>query len=136
MQSYFGGGGGIGSGRRRTRMPLNFRTEDEIYSALTVTKSTKIATKPCECGTTVLHVHNESTQLLCMQPQAVVHCCCDVTCACTYKELAWHLFIFPAKNSNISNTLVSKMFGNQCFMFIPHASMLSFYPCIILVVSK
>jgi len=77
-------------------MPLNFRTEDEIYSALTVTKSTKITTKSCECGTTVLHVHNESTQLLCMQLQAVVFCCCDVTCACRYTELAWHLFIFPA----------------------------------------
>lgn len=75
-------------------MPLNFRTEDEICNAPTVTKSMKI-TKPCECGTTVLHMH-ESTQLLRMQPQYVVCCCCDVTCACRYSELALHLFIFPA----------------------------------------
>jgi hypothetical protein len=61
-----GGGGSDGSGGDgcRTCMPLNFRTEDEIYSALTVTKSMKIIMKLCECGTTVLHTHNEFTQLL------------------------------------------------------------------------
>jgi hypothetical protein len=31
-----------------------------------------------------------------MQPQAVVCCCCGVTCACKHTELALHLFIFPA----------------------------------------
>jgi len=77
-------------------MPLDFRTEDEIYSALTVTKSTKITTKLCECGTIVLHTHNESTQLLCMQLQAVVCCCCDVTFTYRYTGLALHLFSFPA----------------------------------------
>jgi len=65
-------------------MPLNFRTDDGIYSAPSVTKSMKITTKPCECGKTVEHTHNESTQSLSMQLQAVVCCCCDVTCACYY----------------------------------------------------
>jgi hypothetical protein len=76
-------------------MPLHFIREDEIYNATTVTKGMKITTKPC--GTTVLHVHNESNQLLCMQQQTVVCCCCDFTCACRYTRASFVFSYFSSK---------------------------------------